>query len=219
MSTNRYSYIFWDWNGTIIDDLEINFSVINTLLRERKKPTISLPEYRKAFTFPIKEFYRRVGFSINGEEYEQLVQDYWELYKRKSNGIPLMTGALDVLNALKNNQIRHYILSASDRNMVTDQISAYGIQNLFEEIIAPKDGYALGKIELAKQWMSDKNIPSSNVIMVGDTLHDYETAKAINIDCALVNKGHQNLSFLVREPRIMIFDSIYELADDMFFVE
>lgn len=219
MSTNRYSYVFWDWNGTIIDDLKINFSVINTLLSDRKIPTISLSEYRKTFTFPIKEFYKRVGFPIEGVEYEQLVHDYWELYKGKSNDIPLMTGALDVLNELKKNQIKHYVLSASDRKMVIDQISVYGIRNLFEEIIAPQDGYALGKIELAKHWMSDKNIPLSDVIMVGDTFHDFETANAINIDCALVNKGHQNLSVLMHEPRIRIFDNIFELADAIFTIK
>lgn len=79
MNRQRYTHVFWDWNGTIIDDLEINFSVINTLLNDRKKDAISLSQYRQAFTFPIKEFYRRVGFSIDGDEYQQLVCDYWEL--------------------------------------------------------------------------------------------------------------------------------------------
>ena len=37
MNKNRYTHVFGDWNGTIIDDLEINFSVINTLLSNRKK--------------------------------------------------------------------------------------------------------------------------------------------------------------------------------------
>lgn len=216
MNTNQYPYVFWDWNGTIIDDLEINLSIINTLLDDRKIPNISLPEYRNTFTFPIKEFYRRVGFPTNGAEYEQLVHDYWELYKRKSNSIPLMTGALDILKALKKNQIKHYILSASDRKMVIDQISTYGIQNLFEDIIAPQDGYALGKIELAKHLMSVKNIPPSDVIMIGDTFHDFETAKAINIDCALVNMGHQNLNNLSHEPSMLIFNNIFELSNAIF---
>lgn len=213
MNKKAYSYVFWDWNGTLIDDVETNFSVINTLLSERKKNTISLSQYRQAFTFPIKEFYRRVGFSIDGEEYQQLVCDYWELYKSSGKGIPLMTGALDVLNSLNQKQIKQYILSASDRRMVLDQISAYGIRHFFEDIIAPQDGYALGKVELAKQWMSDKNIPSSNVIMIGDTLHDYETAKAIKVDCALVNKGHEDLSASVFIPSIIVFDSIGELVN------
>lgn len=216
MKTNRYNYVFWDWNGTIIDDLETNFSVINTLLLDRKKATISLPEYRKAFTFPIKEFYRRVGLPVDGEEYEQLVCDYWDLYKSKNKEIPLMTGVLDVLSILRKNNIKQYILSASNRRMVIEQISLYGLQNLFEDIIAPQDDYAEGKVELAKHWMSDNDILPSDIIMIGDTFHDFETAKSINIDCALVNKGHQDLNDLVHESSMMMFDSIFELKDAIF---
>ncbi len=219
MCSNRYTHVFWDWNGTIIDDLEANFSVINTLLLTREKDTISLPQYRQAFTFPIKEFYNRVGLPISGEEYEQLVRDYWKLYKSKACDIALMDGVLDVLYALEKKQIKQYILSASDKKMIFDQVSICGVQSLFEDVIAPQDRYAIGKVELAKQWMSDNNIPTSNVIMIGDTLHDFETAKSINIDCALVNKGHQNLSVLEHEPSIMIFDNICELADVIFFSE
>ena len=35
--------------------------------------------------------------------------------------------------------------------MVFDQMSVYGIRELFEDVIAPQDGYALGKIELTKR--------------------------------------------------------------------
>lgn len=216
MNRKRYTHVFWDWNGTIIDDLEINYLIINTLLNNRKKDVISLSQYRQVFTFPIKEFYRRVGFSIDRDEYQQLVSDYWELYKSKSKDIPLMTGVLDTLGLLKEYQIKQYILSASNKRMVIDQSSTYGIQDLFEEVIAPQDQYALGKVDLARQWMSDRNISSSNIIMIGDTLHDFETARAINVDCALVNKGHQNLSALVCEPGLMIFNSICELTDAIF---
>ena len=28
----KYDYILWDWNGTIVDDLNINFKIINQLI-------------------------------------------------------------------------------------------------------------------------------------------------------------------------------------------
>lgn len=127
-----------------------------------------------------------------------------------------MTGALVTLDLLKENHIKQYILSASNKRMVIDQSSTYGIRDLFEDVIAPQDGYALGKVDLARQWISARNISASNIIMIGDTLHDFETARAINVDCALVNKGHQNLSALVCEPGLMIINSICELTDAVF---
>ncbi len=217
MNKNRYTHVFWDWNGTIIDDMKINFSVINTLLSDRKRNTISLTQYRQAFTFPIKEFYGRVGLPINNEEYEKLVSDYWSLYKSKAKDIPLMTGVLEVLNMLEKNQIKQYVLSASNKKMVFDQMSVYGIRELFEDVIAPQDGYALGKIELAKQWMSKQNISASNIIMVGDTLHDFETAEAIGIDCALVDKGHQDLKKLYHGLNVRIYNSIDILVNDLLY--
>lgn len=212
----KYTHVFWDWNGTVIDDLKINFSVINALLSNRKKDTISLSQYRHAFTFPIKEFYGRVGLPIFGQEYEELVRDYWVLYKGTTQDIPLMNGVLDVLNALEKKQIKQYILSASDKRMVFNQMSAYGVQKFFEDVIAPQDGYALGKIELAKQWMSKQNISTSNIIMIGDTLHDFETAEAIGIDCALVDRGHQDLIAFKRDSKIRVYDDIYDLKDSVF---
>ena len=216
MNKNKYTHVFWDWNGTIIDDLEINFSVINTLLSNRKKDIISLFQYRQAFTFPIKEFYGRVGLPINDEQYEKLVSDYWALYKSKAKDIPLMIGVLEVLNMLEKNQIKQYVLSASDKKMVFDQMSVYGIRELFEDVIAPQDGYALGKIELAKQWMSKQNISQFDILMIGDTLHDFETANAIGIDCALVDMGHQDLKHLMNGSKFMVYENISELANDVF---
>lgn len=216
MNKKQYTHVFWDWNGTIIDDLDVNFDVINILLSKRKKNIISMSEYRSAFSFPIKDFYNRVGLPVYDEEYEILVYDYWNLYKSKIEAIPLMVGVKDILSRIKENGVKQYILSASDKNMIFDQMSIYGIQSYFEEVIAPQDGYALGKIELAKFWLSTQGIFTPNVIMIGDTIHDYETAQALGIDCALVDKGHQDLRIYKHDSKITIFDNLDELKERVF---
>ena len=134
----------------------------------------------------------------------------------EAEDIPLMIGVLEVLNMLEKNQIKQYVLSASDKKMVFDQMSVYGIRELFEDVIAPQDGYALGKIELAKQWMSEQNISASNIVMIGDTLHDFETAEAIGIDCALIDMGHQDLKAFMHDSNIIVYDNIDKLAEDVF---
>ena len=216
MEKKKYNHVFWDWNGTILDDLNVNFEVINALLSMHEKNSISLREYRSVFSFPIKEFYGKIGLPIDDKKYEQLVSDYWNLYKNRIKDIPLMAGVLDILCVLRKIGVKQYILSASDKIMIFDQISMYGIQDYFEDIIAPHDGYASGKIELAKQWMSNQNISTSNVILIGDTIHDYETAKAIGIDCALIDSGHQDLNVFKYDSNLMIFNNIDEMRCHIF---
>lgn len=185
-------------------------------MKNRGQPIVSMFDYRNAFTFPIQNFYGKVGLPKEGKEYEQLVLDYWYMYNRKVKDIPLMDGILEILRTLIKDSIKQYILSASDKRMINNQMSMYGLQDYFEEIIAPQDGYAIGKVELSKQWMESQNIPASDIIMIGDTYHDFETAMAINVDCALVDRGHQDLRFFKHDPNIIIYNDIKELADDIF---
>lgn len=51
MNKKGYSYVFWDWNGTLIDDLETNFSVINTLLSRRKRTLSRYPSIDRLLHF------------------------------------------------------------------------------------------------------------------------------------------------------------------------
>lgn len=95
-------------------------------------------------------------------------------------------------------------------------MAAYGVQNFFEDVVAPPNGYALGKAELAKRWMAKQNISPSDILMIGDTLHDFETAEAIGIKCALVDMGHQDLKPFINNSHFLIYESIDELVD-MFF--
>lgn len=52
-------YIVWDWNGTIIDDVGIALDAVNDMLREKKRPEITLEQYRQAMDTPILRFYER----------------------------------------------------------------------------------------------------------------------------------------------------------------
>ena len=67
----KYKYIIWDFNGTIIDDVEVGIKSVNPLLAARGLKTLdSLAEYQSVFTFPIKEYYRNLGFDFDAEPYE-----------------------------------------------------------------------------------------------------------------------------------------------------
>ena len=40
-----YKCIIWDWNGTLLDDVPLNISVVNTLLSERGLKTVDSLDY------------------------------------------------------------------------------------------------------------------------------------------------------------------------------
>lgn len=94
----KYDYILWDWNCTIVDDLNVNFKTINQLLEARNLPTITLQKYKEIFTFPIIEFYRSAGFDCQDYNYNLLVKDYNSAYASQMHDISLMPYTESVLS-------------------------------------------------------------------------------------------------------------------------
>ena len=37
----KYDYVFWDWNGTLIDDAFASMESVNLMLARRNRPPIS----------------------------------------------------------------------------------------------------------------------------------------------------------------------------------
>ena len=54
--------IFWDWNGTLMDDLDFTHGCLNWMLETHGYPQrYDLAAYREIFGFPIEEYYIRAG--------------------------------------------------------------------------------------------------------------------------------------------------------------
>ena len=57
--------IFWDWNGTLMDDVDFTHSCLNWMLETHGYPQrYDLAAYREIFGFPIEEYYIRAGFNF-----------------------------------------------------------------------------------------------------------------------------------------------------------
>ena len=56
----RYKHIFWDFNGTIIDDVHNALSCVNDMLERKGMKPINLAEYYDYVETPIINFYYRI---------------------------------------------------------------------------------------------------------------------------------------------------------------
>ena len=73
----NYSYVLWDWNGTLIDDLQMNIDLENSMLRQRNLPPLPSKEfYLENFDFPILDFYHLIGYTFENETYEEVAEIY-----------------------------------------------------------------------------------------------------------------------------------------------
>ena len=185
-----YDYCIWDFNGTILDDVELGMNSVNTLLAERGLPVISSrDEYAKKFDFPIIDYYRGLGFDFESESYERLAELWVELYMRDLDDAKAFPDVMRALDFFDGRGVKQTVLSASERGMLLKQLDGLGMTDRFEEILGIDNIYGDSKLNIARAWRARH--PESKVMFIGDTTHDCESAKILGADCFIVCAGHQ----------------------------
>ncbi len=207
----KYKYIIWDWNGTILDDLQLNFEVENTLLSRRGRNLIKdLEEYQDKFQFPIIKFYESLDFDLENEKFEDIAREYVLEFDERFYELEVFPDAESVIREFKYKGIEQIILSQTEQRWLEKQVRVHDIDYLFTELLGARDIYVKGKVGIALEWITRNDIDTAQVLMVGDTLHDFEVAENIGCDCILIARGHQSKERLQTTGAIVL-DSIEEL--------
>lgn len=211
----NYKHIFWDWNGTLINDLQTSIDSLNTSLEKRNLPLMYKERYFETFCFPVEDYYKKIGFDLEKESYEVLAHEFIDNYNEEVKKAKLQAHSAQVIAKLAMNGVKQYILSASEKEILLKGLKKFGIETFFTDIIALDNIYAEGKIDIGKDWF-EKNNFTEKALMVGDTYHDYEVATALGMDCILYAGGHTALKVLysIGVPVITDYRDLYDYIFD-----
>jgi len=195
---NKYKHVIWDWNGTLINDVWLVVDIMNKMLKKRNLPKIDAKKYREIFDFPVIKYYIKLGFDFSKESFEELTVEFIGEYYARFNECKLFDEAEEVLKKIRDRGIPQSILSASKEDVLTKKIKYYGIDKYFSRIIGLDNHYAESKIENGKKWIEELNLSPQEVLLIGDTIHDYDVSKHMGCDCLLIANGHQSYKRLAK---------------------
>ncbi len=190
MSQARYRHVIWDWNGTLLDDLDLCVDVMNDLLGRRSLPLLDRARYHRLFDFPISAYYERLGFDFSRDSFEKLSVEFISAYDARRWECQLQRGARAVLESLQNGGVTQSVLSAYRQETLQEIVGHFGLTPRFLRILGLDNIYAHSKAELGRSWVAELAVPPDEILLIGDTLHDLAVARAIGVDCVLVACGH-----------------------------
>jgi phosphoglycolate phosphatase len=184
--------IIWDWNGTLLDDLEVCVASINRLLNKRKLVPLNIPRYLEIFTFPVKEYYLSAGFDFTEETFETVAVEFMEHYLQLVRTTGLHAGVEKTLSYFRESGRSQIILSAMEQDELLKLVRENRIEEYFTHIFGIDDHLAHGKLDLAMTAIEKTGFSREETCLIGDTLHDAEVARELGIHCLLVADGHQS---------------------------
>lgn len=188
----KYHHIIWDWNGTILNDVQLSYEAIYNLLLQYGLKRITLEEYRNVFTIPVRLYYERLGFDFEKEPFEIVGRKWMDEYERRKFECRLTNGIEEIMTKIQSMNIGQSILSAYPQHTLDEVIDHYGIRKYVINVIGLDNIYAASKIIQGKMLMEKISTKEGNVLLIGDTIHDLEVASEIGADCVLLSNGHQS---------------------------
>lgn len=184
--------IIWDFNGTLLNDMQVCVDCMNTLLDERGLPFLEMERYREIFTFPVRQYYQELGFDFMKEPFDIPAHQFIDLYRQKLKDAPLHNEAKDLLKYFHDKGFGQIILSAMEQEFLENTLEYKQIAGFFQQIAGIKNHLGDGKLETAREILKTHKNQWEKYILIGDTIHDYEVAEELGIPCILVSIGHQS---------------------------
>lgn len=182
--------ICWDWNGTLLDDVDICLRVMNSVLVEfDRAPINGVDAYRRLFRFPIQDFYADAG--LGSDVFRAAAEKYLRLLPLHIGNARLHTGAHEVLTQIAGQGVRQVLASATLSDALEHQLGPHDIAGHFEQILSIDDPYRASKAEVIAEWSAAEGVDPSEMLVIGDTNHDREIAAALGTRFVHFAAGHQ----------------------------
>lgn len=185
-------HVIWDWNGTLLDDVQHAVATMNAMLAPRGLPAMDIARYRKTFGFPIRGYYEACGFDLKAEALADLCETFVSAFMAKVYDCSLVPGSRELLLAVKGAGKTQSVLSATDQPNLDKMVSGFQLEACFDFVFGIEDKLAFSKVHRGHQLLAASGIDRSQTILVGDTDHDLEVARALDIPVVLVAHGHQS---------------------------
>lgn len=185
-----YRQLVWDWNGTLLDDVQASVNAINRLLKARRLPLTDAAHYRASFGFPVRDYYLALGFQLDHEDWDLLARTYHD-YFLADPSIRVRPAARRILQHCQAAGFGLSLLSAAEQSILDRMLSAAELTPFFAFVHGVDNLYGHSKAAMGKRLLQRLACPPAQILFVGDTLHDHEVATALGCGCVLIAEGHQ----------------------------
>ena len=184
-------YIIWDWNGTLLDDVDAAVNALNRMLIARNVTPTTRNFYRDHFGFPVRPFYTTLGVDLAHEDWDQICHDFHAFIGQEPQS--LRSEALAALTFAREAGIGQSLLSALREDLLRRDTTHYGVAAFMDAIFGVDNLDGATKLSRGRELLTSLKARATDLTFyfVGDTLHDVEVAQALGARCILVDGGHQ----------------------------
>lgn len=179
-------HLVWDWNGTLLDDLDIVIMATNAAFASIGGPVVTADEHRRDFRRPVSDYYASVlGRPVSQVEFAELDGVFHASYRACLPSVSLTLDARQAMAAWTGTQS---LLSMWFHHELVPAVDRFGLSFLRVDGLRENLGGGFKAAHL-KAHLVELGLDGSTVCLVGDSVDDAHAATAVGARCVLYTGG------------------------------
>jgi phosphoglycolate phosphatase len=177
-------YIIFDFDGTLVDSMDLAIHVYNTLAEKNgyKKIVPEDKQYLRGLT--VKEKCAYLEFPTYKIPF--LAPSFYRLYKESMKDLMMFDGIKDVLQSLVEKGYQLAVISSNSEEVIREFLQNHQIDYM-DDIVCSSN--ILGKDKIIKKFLKKRKLNASDTIYIGDEIRDVVAAKKCDIPVVWVEWG------------------------------
>jgi len=205
----KYSFIIFDWDGTLMDSTARIVSAMQATAREAKLVEPS----EKLVKSIIGLSMQAVMDKLFPQADEKLRQELFEIYRYQyvegdPTPSPLFTEAKSLLNWLKEKGIVVAIATGKARAGLDRVLNEVGLLDFFDYSICADEAQSKPHPEMITSLLNQSGISASETLIIGDSVHDLKMANNATVDCVGVTSGANNFTELAEFQPVVTLERV-----------
>ncbi len=211
-----YRAVLFDLDGTLLDSLPgIQFS--SEAAFAACGLTLGSPDLRTLIGPPIRVILQRMAAGeVSPEDLDRLEGAFRGSYDGEGWSMtPHFPGAATVLEELREQGSRVFVVSNKPRHISVRILEAEGTLRFFDEVLTrdTRQPPYSGKVEMIQSLLPKWHLAPSECLMVGDTMEDAEAAHAAGTQFCLMTHGYGDVPAGCGVPVALRLDGLAQLIE------
>ena len=207
----RYRLLVFDWDGTLADSTSIIATALQAACRDVGEPVPDDVSARFVIGLGLADALAHVAPALPVERHPELSARYRHHYLARDAQIPLFEGAAELLAHLHSEGFMLAVATGKTRVGLDRALAGCALGERFHATRCADEGRPKPHPDMLLHLMERLGVAPGETLMIGDTTHDLELARAAGVDAVAVAYGaHESLGLAAARPLATVH-SIAEL--------
>jgi phosphoglycolate phosphatase len=208
----RYRLLVFDWDGTIIDSATTIAQCIRLAAGDLGLEVPTMEQARHVIGLGLHDALRGAVPGLAAQRTAEFVARYREHFRAREEEMGLFGGMRELVAALSKNRMLG-IATGKSRRGLDRALDTTGLRTYFRASRCADETNPKPDPAMLRELMEELDVAADRALMIGDTSHDMEMARAAGVDGLAVTYGaHPEQGLRACAPRDCVA-SVAELRE------